>query len=57
MNERDEKILLEHILESIAHIEQYTDNLNLQVVWDTVHNNLPPLKERLADLLKTIQTS
>ena len=116
MSERDEKILLEHILGAIAQIEQYTSNLdydafivnhlvqdgvvrqieiigeatkalppeftmrffhvpwsdmagmrdvlihhyfdiNLQVVWDTVHNNLPPLKQQLTDLLQSIQTA
>lgn len=115
MSERDEKILLEHILGAIAQIEDYTSNLdyagfvknrlvqdgvvrqieiigeatkslpheftmrfphipwsdmagmrdvlihhyfdvNLQVVWDTVRNNLPPLKEQLVDLLQKIQT-
>ena len=46
---KDEKVYIAQILESIKKIKSFTSGLeiNLEIVWNTILLDLPPLEEKL----------
>ena len=48
------EVYLYHILDAICQIESYTaeiDRIDLDIVWEVIHNDLPTLKSSVRRLL------
>jgi uncharacterized protein with HEPN domain len=63
MMKRDDTVYLRHILDAIQRVEEYLAGVSydrfihayfkvdLSIVWDTVQNDLPPLKQQVERIL------